>query len=485
MHYITICDIIMSIHWINIYDRINCTSQNIEVNHQLERQFITMEIELLSRETIKPSSPTPSHLKIYPLSFIDNIICRNYLPLLYFYNPNGSIDQSSKTSQLRKSLSQLLSKYYPFAGRIKDKITIECNDQGVLFLVTKIKNKLSEVLQNPIEKLLNPLFPDELQWTEMDWSETFIAIQINWFTCGGMVISICISHKIGDAATIFNFMNDWAMINQKLDEDEKELLVSPFSLFDGGASIFPQRDLPIFPENELKKGNNVVFNRFVFQPAMIKSLKAMVTSSSMPSPTHVQVVIAWIYKHAVSIMGLNFQTASFCMAVNLRKRMVPPLSEKCVGNIIWFLSMLPNKKEMELDELVCKIKEELSEFCDVYPKILRDKGNDNLSVISECLKQVTKPQPENKNLFTFSSWCRFPIYEADFGWGKPTWVTTTSCCSSNKLIVLMDTRDGDGIEAIVNMEENYMAKFEHDFELLQYASLNPNNVGNDDCVLRS
>jgi len=442
-----------------------------------------MEIEILSRETIKPSSPTPSHLKLYPLSFIDNIICRNYLPLLYFYNPNGSRDQNSKTSQLRKSLSQLLSKYYPFAGRIKDKITIECNDQGVSFLVAKIKNKLSEIHQNPTEKLLNSLFPDELQWKEMDWSSTFIAIQINWFTCGGMVISICISHKIGDASTIFNFMNDWAIINQKLEEDEKESLVSPLSLLDTGATIFPQRDLPIFPENVLKRENNVEFKRFVFKPEMIKSLKAMVTSSSMPSPTRVQVVSAWIYKHAISIMGLNFQTASFCMAVNLRKRMVPPLSEKCVGNILWFSSMMTNKKEMELEELVCKIKEGLSEFCDVYPKMFREIGKNNL-LISECLKQATVPQPENTNVFGFSSWCRFPMYEADFGWGKPIWVTITGCSSKNN-IGLMDTKDGDGIEVVVNMEEKYMAKFEHDFELLQYASLNPNNVGNDDCVLCS
>ncbi|AES99808.1 transferase family protein [Medicago truncatula] len=56
-----------------------------------------MEIELLSRETIKPSSPTP-HLKLFPLSLIDNIYFSNYVPLLYFYNPNKSIDQNSKIS---------------------------------------------------------------------------------------------------------------------------------------------------------------------------------------------------------------------------------------------------------------------------------------------------------------------------------------------------------------------------------------------------
>jgi len=49
----------------------------------------------------------------------------------------------------------------------------------------------------------------------------------------------------------------------------------------------------------------------------------------------------------------------------------------------------------------------------------------------------------------------------------------------------MDTRDGEGIEAIVNMEENYMTKFEHEVELLRHASLNPSNVGHDDYVFSS
>jgi len=162
-------------------------------------------------------------------------------------------------------------------------------------------------------------------------------------------------------------------------------------------------------------------------------------------------------------MGLNFKTSLFGM------------SEKCVGNIFWFSYMFADKKEMELHELVFKIKEGLSEFCDVYPKIFGGKKNDNLPKISEYLKQVTESHPENGNLISFSSWCRFPMYEADFGWGKPIWVTTSAFNARNG-IILMDTRDGDGIEVVVNMEENDMTKFEHEMELLQYASLNPTNV---------
>lgn len=457
-----------------------------------------MEMELISRETIKPSKPTPPHLRIFPLSFIDHITFRNYVPLLFFYTPKEGpecnddtqviCDQlSSKISQLKKSLSEVLSRYYPIAGKFRDQHSIECNDQGVSFLVTRIRGtKLSAILQNPTETLLNPLFPDELQWKVMDWVANIVSIQINCFPCGGMAISLCMCHKIVDAATAFNFINDWATVNR--EEEGKKLL--PFPVLDAGASVFPHGDLPVFPEVEFGEDKTVVCKRFVFEASKIKSLKAIVSSHShhaLKNPTRAEVVTTLIYKRAVYALGLDFKTTSFRMAVNLCKRMVPPMPNKCVGNMAWFL-FVTNPVVTEQHDLVSKMREGLSEFNNVLAKKFGGKEKD-LSFISECIKQATTttttttsvPEPCgssdteecNQTLFIYASWCRFPAYEADFGWGKPIWVTTSFCPVRNG-IVLMDTRDGDGIEAIVNMDEHDMAMFERDVELLQYASLNPN-----------
>ncbi|KAL5060759.1 hypothetical protein RYX36_032363 [Vicia faba] len=43
------------------------------------------------------------------------------------------------------------------------------------------------------------------------------------------------------------------------------------------------------------------------------------------------------------------------MAVDLRKRMIPPLSEKCVGNIVWMSTMFADKEEMELKDVLRSI----------------------------------------------------------------------------------------------------------------------------------
>ncbi|KAL5060763.1 hypothetical protein RYX36_032367, partial [Vicia faba] len=207
--------------------------------------------------------------------------------------------------------------------------------------------------------------------------------------------------------------------------------------------------------------------RFVFQPSIIKFLKELASSSSVLYPSRVLVVKAWIYKHAVSSMGINFKTSSFQMAVDLRKRMIPPLSEKCVGNIVWMSTMFADKEEMELKDVVCKIKEGLSEFCDVYPKLF---GGNNFLLLSEFMNKVINLKSKKKDGIGFSSWCNFPIYEVDFGWGKPTWVTTCGCPWKN-FVILMDRKDGNGIDAIVSLEENHMTKLEHEYmELLRCVS---------------
>ncbi|KAK7319080.1 hypothetical protein RJT34_03793 [Clitoria ternatea] len=431
-------------------------------------RLIRMEVELISRETIKPSVPTPPHLTIYPLSFIDHIVFRNYIPLLFFYTPN----HHNNHHHLKKSLSRILSTYYPFAGTFRDQTSIHCNDQGASLLVTKIKTNLSSILHNPTHSSLNPLFPDQLQWKHMNInsSTTLLAIQINNFACGGIAIAVCMCHKIGDAATLFNFVNDWAT----LQKTEFPHLPSP--VFDAGDTLFPQRGLPVFPEVTLVE-NDTVCRRFVFHPSKIDSLKATVCSRNVPNPTRVEVVSALIYKRAVSTLGLAFETTSFRTAVDLRKRMVPPLHEKSVGNIVWFMFVFNpfvEAREIEIHELVTKMKEGLREFCVVYPKKFGGKGKD-LGFISECLKQATTSSSisvESGSLICYASWCRYAMYEADFGWGKPVWVTSSGCPVKNS-VVLMDTRDGCGIEALVNMEEKDMARFERDRELLRYASLDP------------
>ncbi|XP_015894412.3 acyltransferase Pun1 [Ziziphus jujuba] len=434
-------------------------------------------VETISRETIRPFSPTPPEKRLYNLSFLDHFNPSIYVPIVYFYTNQssdiGSINSSNISNQLKKSLSKALALYYPFAGRIKDRVSIDCNDDGVVFVETRIKCKLSEVLENPKEEILELLFADRLQWK--DWSSnSFLAIQISFFESGGIAIGFCISHKLADTATMINFINLWASIARNSGVDHQETLFPEFN----AASRFPHHDdLPLIPEAKIAKGNSHS-KRFVFTASKIDALKAEV-ADKVQNPSRVEVVTAIIHKAAISASKSSSGGSSnpnvLVQSVNMRTRTNPPLPETSVGNMSWFYAVPSmGEKEIKLHDLVGKLKESLTSFCKKYAE--RFIGKDWSKLIMECMKD-TKQLFHGNNLvvYRYSSWCRFPLYEADFGWGKPIWVTIGSCELKNS-IIMMDTRGGDGIEAIVNLEKEDMDVFENDLELLQFASLNPGAI---------
>ncbi|XP_028771308.1 acylsugar acyltransferase 3-like [Neltuma alba] len=444
-------------------------------------------MEVISTEIIKPSSPTPSDLQIYPLSFIDHLCPSNYIPFVFFYeNQSFEPDINGKTSttifevceertkMLKKSLSEVLSMYYPFAGRVKDQVFIECNDEGVVFIVTHMKQKLSEILKDPREEFLNPLFPDEMHWKKPAGPRgSFVAVQVNHFECGGMAMSVCLSHKVGEASSLCHFVRDWASITTKSHVSSPHF---------NGASVFPMGDLTIFPENDGKSKANMVSKRFVFDATSTKSLMAkVITQGVVENPTREQVVGALIYKCVVSALrsksskAPNQLATSLSVALDLRAGLVPPQPDKSVGNLVWgFAVRSPNsaeEEEEELHEVVRKTQKGLSEFWDTYAKGF---GKEHMMKILELLKATGSS--DNSVVFNVTSWCGIGMYEADFGWGNPVWVTTCGCPPKKDVALLMDARDGEGIEVLVAMEEQDMALLEADVELLQYASINPSVV---------
>lgn len=91
---------------------------------------------------------------------------------------------------------------------------------------------------------------------------------------------------------------------------------------------------------------------------------------------------------------------------------------------------------------------------------------------------------DEADYFGFSSWCKFGFYEADFGWGKPIWVSSIGSSGTvlMNLIILVETRLGDGIEAWVTLDEPDMARLESNPELLTFASFDPSPLAVDHLV---
>ncbi|GKE42904.1 pelargonidin 3-O-(6-caffeoylglucoside) 5-O-(6-O-malonylglucoside) 4'''-malonyltransferase-like protein [Tanacetum coccineum] len=70
---------------------------------------------------------------------------------------------------------------------------------------------------------------------------------------------------------------------------------------------------------------------------------------------------------------------------------------------------------------------------------------------------------ESTNLIFFTSWCKFPFCEADFGFGKPTLVAPGTIPVKN-IVYLMGDAGGNGIEAYVSLEPKDIPHFKEALE---------------------
>ncbi|XP_062011944.1 BAHD acyltransferase At5g47980-like [Rosa rugosa] len=434
-----------------------------------------IKVEVIHKETIIPSSPTPPHLESLSLSVFDQLQPEFYVPLLLFY-PNSSneinIDHHSlaaeRSSLLKTSLSKTLTHFYPFAGKFEYNVSISCNDHGAAFLQAQVNCPISTVLEKPDHEVLKQLLPADIASTQ-EVAGHLLLVQANFFECGGMAIGVNISHKVGDAFTFSKFINSWAAVS--FGSSASDHIVVPAVEFGVVASLCPPLDFfnSRQPIVEFAKEKSVT-ERFVFEASKIDALKSKAASSTVPNPTRVEVVSALIWKCATEASRSNLgsvRPSVWCQVVNMRKRSGQPLTENSLGNFVWYFASMTMESEIDLQSLVAKFRKGIEEFKEKYPNGVSPQ--DVCQTIQESGNLMTKDGIDN---YSCSSWCRFPFYEANFGWGTPSWVSIRTMAAKNT-IQLTDTRDGKGIEVSLALKEEDMAIIGSNEELLAYTSLNP------------
>ncbi|CAN8304156.1 unnamed protein product [Cochlearia groenlandica] len=427
------------------------------------------KVEIISREIIKPSSPTPNHLKILNLSLLDILSSPKYTGALLFYtaNPLNILCSSPKETslELKQSLSKTLTIFYPLAGRINTTF-VECYDEGAVFIEAKVDSLLSEFLKCPVPESLEKLIPLEAKSGEaVTWP--VLLIQANFFSCGGLVITICTSHKITDATSLAMFIRGWS-------ESSRGLKISLIPSFTA-SSFFPQLpyEIPSKPPVDHRaeiEEMNCVTKRFVFDSLKIEKLKDKASSSLVENPTRVEAITALFWRCATKASRSTPRPSVMQIPASLRGK-VDSLSENTIGNM---LSMIILKKEEGKIENTQDMVVDLRQAKETFSLRCKEISKSS-SRIFEVLEEIGKVYGRGNeiDLWMSNSWCKLGMYEADFGWGKPVWVTGRGTSDFKNLMLLIDTKDGLGVEAWITLKEEHMSLFERDEELLESASLNP------------
>ncbi|KAL8045119.1 hypothetical protein ABFX02_08G092100 [Erythranthe guttata] len=393
-----------------------------------------MKVIIVSTRLVKPCTPTPQNLRNHKISFVDYLNPpMNVGVILLYDNPISPNNPKQTTTHFQESLSKILPQFYPLAGRyIKKDHSVDCNDSGAEFVEAQVADD-----------------------------------------CGGLVVSVSVSHRIFDASSVGTFLAVWSNANK-----------NPGMV--GSIQIRPSFDTPpeFFPGSYISRGDsiktcwdpNIVVKRFSFHKEAITSLRSKLR---LPENSRVRVVCAVIAEAMIGVdRAKNDGKSRACLiaqAVNMRGRTIPPLPKHSCRNWLILSStrcMMPNNivGNNNIQELVDILGDGLEKTVADCAEIFSPTGRDVKSIIMEPLVDVrAKSMGGEVNVFAFSDWSKFGFYEADFGWGKPVGAGIGAFSRPN-IIVLMDSKEGGGLEAWVHLNRSDMPYFEQDDHIKLYAS---------------
>ncbi|PIN10810.1 Vinorine synthase [Handroanthus impetiginosus] len=424
-------------------------------------------MEVISKEIIKPSCETPLHLRNLKLSYLDQLLPPIYIPFVFFYEADESRGLTCSNhvqicQELKNSLSKSLTSFYPLAGRIRDNFVIDCNDNGVEFVNARIHAHLTDVLKSESDpECLKQYIPLDPSAIDNPCEGALFAVQVTFFDCGGIAIGVCFSHRIADCTSIMAFVEAWAATTTGKTE------VSQFS-FDL-ANYFPPRDFSGFDPCRVRKSNDkITMRRFVFDKEKLAALRKAAISPSattVKNPSRVELVSAFIWKHFIELSKHNGAKKNFAAShvVNLRTRTSPPqILGNVFGNSVMSVSAI-SESVQEYYELVRKLRRSIRTITEDY--ITESQSGDRY--VNDLFNVVSSLMKGELEGCSFSSWSKLPFYEVDYGFGKPVWLGTTALPLRN-IIILVNTRCGEGIEAWVNMKQDNLEMLEVQFKLISH-----------------
>ena len=450
--------------------------------HHESGEMVRIDIEIVSREIIKPSSPIVQHKKPYKLSLLDQLTPATYSSIIFFYPNMNDVNSNSitktRTDHLKKSLSETLNIYYPLSGRVKDNLFIDSFNEGVPSIEAQVNCCLFDFLKHFEIESLNHFLPFQ-PYSKEDMNAPLMSIQVSRFTCGGMAVGFSASHKLVDGATFKAFLTALTFISRGDCNDVKQPDFEQASLLFPPRNSLPQNHLSLMETLWFTEGNYIT-RRFVFNPKAIAMLRAKAKAGRPDAkPTRIQTLTCFIWKcclAASKAISGSPKPSILVEAVDLRSRTKPPISDTSTGNVFWWATALVNPMgtKTELPELVNILNEATALYDSDYTQTLQ--GGEGFKTMSEYCNQLEELfSLEKPDIFAITSWCHSGFTKTNFGWGEPIWAGHMGKAGSafKNLTMFIETKDGKGIEAWVTLDEERMTILERDPEFLAFASPNP------------
>ncbi|KAK2412537.1 spermidine hydroxycinnamoyl transferase [Trifolium repens] len=445
------------------------------------------KVTLKSCYSVRPMEPT--WCGRLPLSEWDQIGIITHVPTIYFYHPpqNWLTPSTKIATTLKTSLSKVLVPFYPLAGRLQWKengrFDIECNALGVQFIEAQSSLKLSELGDfSPTSEYYPYLIP-HVDYTLPIQDIPLVMVQLTHFKCGGISISLLVSHAVADGQSSLHFSNEWARLARG-----EPLKMAPFL----DRNVLPSKSCndvvnesefnqqpPLLLGNsdnfEERKKKTIVAILKVSKTQVEKLKKTANESWGKPSNgrgyTRYETLTGHIWRSACKARGHgNDQPTGLGVCVDWRSRVEPNLPKGYFGNAtldVVATSLSGDLMSKPLGYASSRIREAIEKVNDEYVRkwfeyYKKQEDFTKFQDLREMLGSDEKgPFYGNPNLGVVS-WLTLPIYGLDFGWGKEVYMGPgTHEMDGDSL--LLPSHDDDGLLVAICLQEVHMDAFKRHF----------------------
>ncbi|KAG7017240.1 BAHD acyltransferase DCR [Cucurbita argyrosperma subsp. argyrosperma] len=428
-------------------------------------------------------------------------------------------------SFLKLSLSATLSHFPPLAGRFSTDadgyVYILCNDAGVEFIEAKAKHLTLHALLSPLD--LPVYFKDFFYFDRTisysGHSNPLLAVQVTELA-DGVFVGCTVNHAVTDGTSFWHFFNTFAeickgtkKISNSPDFSRNTVFNSPVPLKfpEGGPVVTFNGDEPLrerifhFTRESIlklklranvnnqvtgrkpvngfydagkilgKQGNDswktVDGNNGTNNEGNITSVLENLIKTNVPSRTaeisSFQSLCAHLWRSVTRARKLDeSKTTTFRMAVNCRHRLNPRMDPYYFGNAIQSIPTVAPVGEL--------LSNDLRWCADLLHKNV--VTHDDATVRRGIADWESQPRlfplgNSDGASITMGSSPRFPMYDNDFGWGRPIAVRSGKANKFDGKISAFPGREGNGsVDLEIVLSPETMAGLERDPDFMQYVS---------------
>ncbi|KAL3688545.1 hypothetical protein R1sor_014854 [Riccia sorocarpa] len=399
------------------------------------------------------------------LSNNDQVMPRVHTRMSYFFTPSSTDEKDfMSTEVLIESLGQALAVFWPAAGKFSERanagLDIECGTEGVEFLEVTFEGNFTDELGDHQPKAeLNSLVPSDLPAMATPVSQTpLLKVQLSRFKCGKVCLTIAMHHLVCDGKGVTDFMTTWADIaSGKGISATPHLDRSLLQARDPPRPSFEHIEYSTLPPPAPSAFPTMVARLFEFSPERIQDLKEEANRGRKGiSFTGFDAIAGHAWKCVTKARGIEKNKhVKLGFAIDGRKRFAPPLPATYFGNVNFYGVARTTAGDL--------LSEPLSHAAGCVNEAKMRVNDEYMRSALDWVELQGSPL----NIFpgfdffcssdlALTSWSSFPVYETDFGWGKPTFFGIPAAGWDGLVIFLPSQYGPDYVNVMVGLREEHM-----------------------------